>query len=75
MISETTKSVLQVLLSVLIGLAVFFLLLITVVMFTGVISSNEIGIITLLAALLAVAAGYVGHRVLRRRARPDNSPR
>ncbi len=70
MISETTKS-LQVLLSVLIGLAVFFLLLITVVMFTSVISSTEIGII----ALLAVAVGYVGHGVRRRRARPDDSPR
>lgn len=71
MISETTKPVLQLLLSVLIGLAVFFLLLIAVVIFTSAISSNEIGII----ALLAVAAGYVGHGVRRRHARPDDSPR
>lgn len=71
MISETTKSVLQVLRSVLVGLAVFFLLLIAIVIFTSAVSGSEIGII----ALLAVAAGYVRHRAYRRRTRPDDSPR
>lgn len=53
MIAETTKSVLQFLLSVLIGLVVFFLLLITVVTL-GAVSSKEVGIIALIAFGIAV---------------------
>ena len=64
--SETMKSVLQILISALIGLVVFFLLLITVVSLGAAISSTELGII----ALIAVAVAYVRHGVYRRRARP-----
>lgn len=65
MFSERSKYMLQILISVLIGFAVFFFLLITVTIFAAAISSSEVGII----ALIAVGVAYVRHRVYRRRTR------
>lgn len=66
MVSKTLSSILQILISVLIGVIVFYLLLVTVTSFAGAISSSEVGII----ALIAVGVACVRHRVHRRRARP-----
>ena len=66
MLSDSSKSILQVLLTILIGLIIFYALLVLAIVFSITISSSEVGII----ALTAIALSCIRHRRYHRRSQP-----